>query len=130
MKFRLKDFRQSHNLFQSDMAVILNANQSSVSRMELRGSTRLTYPQLQALYEKFGKEDVDSFLEDEDEMGVVSVNNVNEGDGTLNNGYMTADTRAYEIIKNQSEIISRLAEKQAEQTDKLLGLLEKISEKL
>ena len=131
MKFRLKDFRQSHNLFQSDMATILDANQSSVSRMELRGSTRLTYPQMQALYERFGKEDVDSFVVEEDEdMGVVSVGNVNEGDGTQNNGYMTADTRAYEIIKNQSELISRLAEKQSEQTDRLLTLLEKLSEKL
>ena len=130
MKFRLKDFRQAHSLFQSDMATLLDTNQSTVSRMELKGIARLTYPQLQSLYDKYGKDDVDSFLEHEEEMGVVAIGNINEGDGTQNNGYMTADARAYEIIKKQSETISSLAAKQSEQTDRLLTLLEKLSEKL
>ena len=56
MRINLKDFRQSHNLYQSDMAELLQVNQSNVSRAEIRGFFDLTYPQKKALYEKFGFE--------------------------------------------------------------------------
>ena len=128
MKFRLKDFRQAHKMFQSDLAELLDSNQSTISRMELVGACKLTYPQVQALYGKFGREDVDAFWEEEI---TVEVNgNTNEGEGTQNNGYFGADTISLGIIKQQSEALIKLSAKQAEQTDKLIELLQKVNEKL
>lgn len=129
MRINLKDFRHAHRLFQSDMARLLELNKSNVSRAELRGYLTLTYPQLHTLYDKFGKEDVDSFML-EDNLSVEVSNNTNEGDGTQNNGVFATDGASLEIIKQQSEALTRLAEKQAEQTDRLLLLIEKLSEKL
>ena len=129
MRFRLKEFRQSHKLFQADMASILEANQSSISRMELRPSCKLTHEQYGKLYERFGKEDVEAFIV-EDEKEVFVTGNTNEGDGIQNNGVFGNGDAEMDIIKQQSEIISRLATKQGELTDKLIALLEKISEKL
>lgn len=131
MKINLKDFRQSHGLYQSDMAELLEMNQSNVSRAELRGHLELSYPQKQRLYEKFGKEDVDSFaIKGEDSISIVSTGNTNEGDGMQNNGYLSMDKEALSIIKAQSEALVRLSDKQAEQTDKLLVLIETLAGKL
>lgn len=125
MDINLKDFRQAHGLFQSEMASILGLNQSNVSRAELRGYFTPTYPQLQTLYSKFGKEDVDSFkIEEakhpESEAEVEADEEISQD----------SDITALAIIKQQSEAITRLAEKQASQTDRLIVLLEKLSEKL
>lgn len=132
MKIVLKNFRQAHNLYQSEIAEILGINQSNVSRAELKGYLELTYPQEKALIEKFGKEDVESFLYEEDGENVIveAKGNVNEGGGSQNNGYIGADKTALNIIKQQSEALANLAAKQAEQTDKMISLLEKISERL
>lgn len=130
MRINIKNFRQSHGLFQSEMASILGINQSNVSRAELRGWLELTHPQTQALYEKYGKEDVDSFIIEENKNFVSASYNTNEGGGTQNNGCFCADATSLEIIKSQSEALVELATKQAQQTDKLLTLLEKLSEKL
>lgn len=129
MRINLKDFRQSHKMFQSDMAELLEVNQSNVSRAELRGYFTLSYPQVKKLYEKFGKEDVDSFSLDKG-ISVSAFGNSNEGSGTQNNGYFHMDTNALDIISRQSEAVINLAQKQAEQTDRLIVLLEKLSKKL
>lgn len=129
MDINLKDFRQSHSLFQSDMAEILGINQSNVSRAELKGFISLSYQQREKLYEKFGKEDVDAFEVHRNEVTVEANGNVNSG-GNQNNGIISIDEMTLSIIKQQSETIRTLAEKQAEQTDKLMGLIDKISEKL
>ena len=137
MKIDLKNFRQSHNLFQSDMAEILQLNQSNVSRAELRGYHELTPNQKKALVERFGEEDVESFRISDDEAerieGNVTVeasNNTNEGSGTQNNGVFATDAMSMTIIKQQSEALTKLAEKHASQNDRLIALLEKLSEKL
>lgn len=129
MKLNIKDFRQSHRLYQSDMAELLELNQSNISRAELRGYLELTYPQRQTLFEKFGKENVESFAI-KDDITIDASNNENNGDGTQNNGYFEADVVSLGIIKKQSELLSKLAEKQSEQTDRLLEILNKLSEKL
>lgn len=130
MKINMKDFRQAHNLFQSEMAELLGVNQSNVSRAELRGYFSLTYPQLQTLYERFGREDVDSFSVDEPQVSVTASGNSNEGSGTQNNGLFHFDEGLIDVIRRQSDAITELAHKQSEQTDRLLSLLDKISEKL
>ena len=129
MDINLKDFRQAHKLYQSDMAEILGINQSNVSRAELKGYLSLSYTQKQTLYERFGKEDVDSFEVKAEDISLEVSGNVNQG-GNQNNGYFTTDKTALSIIQQQSDTIRNLAEKQAEMTEKLMVLLEKISEKL
>lgn len=128
-KFRLKDFRQAHGLFQSDMSELLQTNQSSVSRMELKPSVKLTFPQMQRLKERYGEEEVEAFMED-DSISIDATGNTNEGNGTQNNGYFGMDASAMRLIREQSEALMRLSAKQSEQTDKLLALIEKLSEKL
>lgn len=130
MKIDLKEFRQKHGLFQSDLSEILHLNQSNISRAEIRGYLELTALQRDSLYEKFGKEDVDSYAIGNDIVAVNATSNTNEGDGIQNNGYMGADAVSLSIIRKQSEALTSLAEKQAAQTDRLLNLLEKLSEKL
>lgn len=126
MRFNLKDFRQSHGLFQSDMAQLLEINQSNVSRAELRGYHDLTFPQKQKLYDKYGQEDVDSFMIRD---AVVVTHNHN-GEGTQNNGIFESDSQALDIIKQQSEALTELTGRYMEQTDKILSIIEKLSEKL
>ena len=130
MRIYLKNFRQSHGLFQSEMAALLGVNQSNVSRAEIRGTFELSYPQLQTLYEKYGKEDVDAFAADENVVTVSASNNTNEGGGTQNNGYFCTGMASMEIIKAQSDALAELATKQSQQADRLIALLEKLSEKL
>ena len=131
MKINLKDFRQAHGLFQSDMAEMLEMNQSNVSRAELRGYHELSYQQQQTLYDKYGKENVDSFaITDNEPISIVATGNTNEGDGTQNNGYFGTDREALSIIKAQSDAIIRLSAKQTEQTDKLLVLIDKLANKI
>ncbi len=130
MRLNLKDFRQSQGLYQSDMAAILGLNQSNVSRAELKGWFELSYPQLQTLYEKFGKETVEKFMSEDPSVSVSASNNTNKGSGTQNNGYFGADSTAMDIIRRQTDVLAELASKQSQQTDRLLALLEKISEKL
>lgn len=129
MKIDLKEFRQMHGLFQSDLAEILNVNQSNISRAEIKGFFDLTALQRDALYTKFGKEDVDSYVINSDNT-INASSNTNEGNGIQNNGYMGADAVSLSIIKKQSEALTSLAEKQVAQTERLLNLLEKLSEKI
>ena len=137
MKIDLKNFRQSHNLFQSDMAELLQLNQSNVSRAELRGYLELTFNQKNALVERFGEEDVESFRISDNEavpsksnVTVNASNSTIEGGGTQNNSINGPDAMSMAIIKQQSEALIKLTEKHASQNDRLIALLEKLSEKL
>ena len=133
MKFRLKDFRQAHKMFQSELSELLEMNQSTVSRLELRGSCKMSFPQMQRLYERFGKEDVDSFMDKSDE--VVSVEISGEaaetpGNSVDDNGTQESESVSMSIIRQQSEALTKIVAKQAEQTDRLIALLEKLQDKL
>lgn len=112
MKIRLKDLRQSHGMFQSDMAALLGLNQSTVSRLELHPVAELTFPQYNALCERFGQEDVMRFIDDGTEE---------------NRGRAVNDSTAMEVIKQQTEVLAHVLRKQTEQTDRLLSLLEQFS---
>ena len=129
MKIRIKDLRQHFGIYQSEMARIISSKQSTISRMEMRPSSELTQSQVDALYERFGKEEVERFADNELN-SVIATGNVNQGDGTQNNGLISSDKEALEIIKEQSKTLSELATKQAEQSDRLLSILEKLSDRL
>lgn len=130
MKFRLKDFRETQKLFQSEMATILEINQSSVSRMELKKNADLTYPQYLTLCERFGKEEVERFAVEAEDNAIVVSGNTNESGGSQNNSVMVDNTKALEIIREQNKTISEMLKKQSEQTDKLMLLIDKISDKI
>ena len=128
MNIRLKDLRQSHNIFQSEFATILGVGQSSVSRLELRPVASISYSQYLALCDKFGKEDVDGFLSDGTDNSVNVTGNTNEGGGNQNNSIsLKSDDSLIDVIKAQNATIARMTVKQAEQTDRLLRILEKIN---
>jgi len=131
MKFRLKDFRQAHGLFQSDMADLLGLTQSTVSRAELKeGGIELTYPQRMTLFEKYGEEEVSSFfIEEEKEINIINNGNVND-DGFQNNGVIKNDRLILKIVNEQSGTIASLTKKLTEQTDRMLAILEKLTDKL
>ncbi len=130
MEFRLKDFRETQKKFQSDMATILGVNQSNVSRMELKGVSSISYPQYKALCETFGKEAVDEFIVKENEQAVVVANNKNEGSGTQDNSVNVGNADAMTIIHTQAKALSDAIKKQSEQADRMMTLLEKLTEKL
>ena len=101
MRINLKKFRQAHRLFQSEIAEMLDINQSNVSRAEIRGYFELDYNQENILVEKFGREDVEAFEVSGDArepIAVIASGNHNEGDGTQNNGYFGADAVALSVI--------------------------------
>ena len=125
MKFRLKDFRQSKRLFQSDMAGVMGTNQSTVSRMELRPVAEISHPQYVALCERFGQEEVDAYIVPLEE-AVAIVGNTNTGSGTQNYQVTSSGDVAMEIIREQTRALTESLRKQAEQMDRLLTLMERI----
>lgn len=132
MRIDLKNFRQAHQLFQSEAAELLGINQSNVSRAELKGFFDLNFLQRKKLIEKYGQEDVESFRIPDGKQGNTTVNATgirNEGEGTQNFGYFGADTTAMGIIRQQSEALTKLADKQSSLNERLLALLEKLSGK-
>ena len=133
MKIDLKKFRQAHDLFQSDISAILGVNQSNVSRAEIKGCFELSYEQEKKLFDKFGEKEVKAFCIPQkpcEKYSVVASGNANTGDGTQNNGIFAVDATTMNIIKQQSEALTNLAEKQISQNERLIVLLEKLSEKL
>ena len=128
MRFRLKDFRENKKLFQSDLARIMETNQSSISRSELRPVSSITFAQYDSLCKEFGKQDVEPFVVTEDNPSIIIKGNKNQGSGTQTNGVIS-DSSAMDIIKEQSTALRDIMRKMAEQTDRLLSLLEKITDK-
>lgn len=132
MRFRLKDFRQAHGLYQSDMAELLGLTQSTVSRAELKEEgIELSYPQRLTLFEKYGEEDVTAFfLEDEKEKKKNAAVKAAEKEMQKNGGVILDGSLLLGIINEQSATITNLSRKMAEQTDRILEIIEKLSEKL
>ena len=133
MLFKFKLFREVHDLFQSHMAELLQLSQSTISRMEMRPAWDITSDQLNILYDKFGKEDVDLFVvsnENENVPFISAFGNTNEGSGTQNNGYIANNGELMGLLKMQSEALTGVTEKQIQLNDRLISLLDKLSEKL
>lgn len=120
--FKYKEFRRAHSLFQSHLAEIMGMKQSNVSRYEADG-LEPTPEQYKRLCDKFGKEDVDSFMVDD--ATVVSQNNVN-GSGVQNNGIQT-DNGLVEIVKNLTETLAEHMKKQDALSDQMMSLLQKLA---
>lgn len=125
MRIRLKDLRTAHKMYQSEFAAILGTTQSSVSRLEYIPVVDISSVYYKNLCNKFGKEEVDSYIVD-DNVSIVIRGNKNQGSGQQTNS-VVADSAALGIIKQQSDMIHSLLEKQAEQNDRLLRVLEKLA---
>lgn len=122
--FKYKEFRRAHGLFQSKLAEIMGISQSNISRYETEGIDP-TPAQFQKLYDKYGEENVKAF-EVEPSQLVNAENNVNNCSGNQNNG-MQNDADLIEIIKKQTESITKHVERQDEINARLMDLLEKLS---
>ncbi|WP_337468362.1 helix-turn-helix transcriptional regulator [Hallella sp.] len=118
--FRYKEFRRAHGLFQSQLAEIMGMVQSNVSRYETEG-IEPTPEQYQKLYEKYGKEDVDSYIV----KGEALNSNVNIH-GNQNNG-VQVDKDIIEIIKKQTEILANHIVEQDKINSRLISVLENLS---
>lgn len=128
MNIRLKDLRQTLGKYQHDFARVMGTKQNIISRMEAKEFTDITLPQYNALCEEYGKETVDSFKVDP--MAVTISGNTNSGNGTQNNHVQRMDTQNERLLHTMAETMTRIMEKQSEQTDRLLDLLTKLSDKL
>ena len=118
--FRYKDFRRAHGLFQSQLAEIIGMAQSNVSRYETEGIDP-TPDQYQKLYEKYGKEDVDTYKVE----GAVSNYNVNVQDTQDN--MVQVDKGIIEIIKKQTDILANHIVEQDKINSRLMSVLENLS---
>ena len=125
MRLKLKDFRQTHRIYQAELAAMLGTTQSTISRMELTPTAELTSSQYQVLCDRFGKEDVDSFRTDRVSVD-VSGNSVSGRSRFETN----VNVNEVDVMTRIAEAVIRLSEKQAEQTDKILSLMEKIERML
>ena len=114
MEIKLKEFRQKHNLYQADMAAILNIAQSSISRMELKPTADLSYNQYQTLCDKFGIEEVEMFKADSAIPKALPKKTPSDNQSAL------------DIIGQLTSSLVKLTEKQIEQSDRLISLLEKM----
>lgn len=118
--FKYKEFRRSHGLFQSQLAEIMGMAQSNVSRYETDG-IEPTPDQYNKLYDKYGKDDVDSYKVEN------ATPNYNVSDqGGLNNG-MLVDKDIIEIIKKQTEILANHIVEQDKINSRLMTVLENLS---
>lgn len=122
--FKYKEFRKAHGLFQSKLAEIMGISQSNISRYESE-SIDPTPAQFKKLYDEFGEEEVKAF-EIESSPFLNAENNVNNGSGNQNNG-IQSDADLIEIIKKQTEAITKHVERQDEINARLMDLLEKMA---
>ncbi len=118
--FRYKEFRRAHGLFQSQLAEIMGMAQSNVSRYETEGIDP-TPEQYNKLYEKYGKEDVDTY-----KINHLDSNNKPK-DPSAQNGSVQIDKDIIEIIKKQTEILANHVVEQDKINARLMAVLENLS---
>ena len=102
----------------------MGISQSNISRYESEGIDP-TPAQFKKLYDEFGEEEVKAF-EIESSPFLNAENNVNNGSGNQNNG-IQSDADLIEIIKKQTEAITKHVERQDEINARLMDLLEKMA---
>ena len=98
--------------------------QYNMSRYEAEGRDP-TPAQVKKLYDEFGEEEVKAF-ELESSPLLNAENNVNNGSGNQNN-VIQSDVDWIEIIKKQTEAITKHVERQDEINARLMDLLEKMA---
>lgn len=118
--FKYKEFRRAHGLFQSQLAEIMGMAQSNVSRYETEGIDP-TPEQYSKLYEKYGKEDVDTY-----KVNLFDSNNKPNAPSTQN-ASVQIDKDIIEIIKRQTEILANHVVEQDKINARLMAVLENLS---
>ncbi len=110
--FKLREFRKSHSLFQSQLAEILDVAQSGISRMETE-QLDLTPSQYEKLCETYGKDDVDSFLISNEDIPRRYFEDIDPSE-------------IIGIIKKQNDIICEYAKNQQIYTEKIMNMVERL----
>lgn len=110
--FKLREFRKSHSLFQSQLAEILDVAQSGISRME-NEQIDLSPSQYKKLCETYGKDDVDSFVLSEEDIPRGSFDDIDPSE-------------MMNIIKKQNDIICEYARNQQIYTEKIMNMVERL----
>lgn len=121
--FRYKEFRKAHGLFQSQLADIIGMAQSNVSRYENEGIDP-TPEQYKKLYDKYGKEDVDSYRFDDMGIDVKSIiNSITKGQG----GELVPSNGVVEILKRTIEVLANHMVEQDKINARLMAVLENLT---
>lgn len=119
--FKYKEFRRAHGLFQSQLAEIMGMAQSNVSRYETEG-IEPTPEQYSKLYEKYGKEDVNTY----------KVNSIDSEKSNIQNApnvSVQVDKDIIEILRKQTEILANHIIEQDKINARLMSVLENLSVK-
>lgn len=123
MAFKYKEFRRAHGIFQSQLAEIMGVVQSNISRYESE-NIEPQPEQLKKLYDKYGKEDVDSyFIED---TNIFDVKSSSKGSNGQNNCILV-DKDIIEILKKQSDILVKHIIEQDKINARLMTVIENLS---
>ena len=127
----LKMFRKTHKLSQRDLAELFDCSVGHISNIE-SGTRSLTGLQVRLLIDEFGYNDVAKFADASDlpsgspasvnvDMSKTEIKGntapVQNGDGNQ----MSTDSALVQVVKQQSDQISKLIEQQ----ERLISLLEK-----
>ena len=125
----LKNFRTDFKLSQRDLADLFGCKQANISNIE-NGVRKITRSQLKCLINKYSLERIKPYLEEDDSLPAATVNadifqtNIEGNNSQIQNGdgnSITADAALVQVVKQQSDQISRLLDQQ----DRLISLLEK-----
>lgn len=130
----LKRFRHDLKVSQKELAEVFNCKQGHISNIEC-GQRSLTTLQIRLLIERFGFDTIAKYSEPgELPQGMVTVNApvISGNSGPVQSGsgnqMSTSDNALVEVLKQQSEQITKLLEqssKKDEQIDRLISILEK-----
>lgn len=123
--FKIREFRKAKGLYQDEFAQIVGLTQSNLSRYE-NNDIDLTYEMIEKLRQKFGSEEVDSFITD-------SAVQIREKEIPMERKDDLTILDLVTIVKKQNDTICKQIDIQNETTrqltnmnGRLLDLLEKI----
>ena len=123
--FKIREFRKAKGLYQDEFAQIVGLTQSNLSRYE-NNDIDLTYEMIEKLRQKFGSEEVDSFITD-------SAVQIREKEIPMERKDDLTILDLVTIVKKQNDTICKQIDIQNERTrqltnmnGRLLDLLEKI----
>ena len=119
--FDLKGFRTAKGLKQYEIAEVLKMTQSNLSRVE-SNDIDLTDEQLNALTAKFGKEEIEQYR-----VSGTFLEDTNKPRDERMDDLLRIIRRQSDTICQQSDILNKITETQANTNDRLLTLLEKLS---
>lgn len=122
--FNIRAFRKAKGLYQEDFAKIIGVTQSNLSRIETNGID-LTEAQIEALYNYYGKDEVDAFKTDNAEM--IANNDLQKNEGLAYQDLISIIKRQNEVISQQVDVQNKNISQLTNINERLLGLLENLS---